>query len=427
MTPSRPVVLFVTSSFPVGNAEAFLTDELRALEDTLEIALAPVRPISGASPQDDSLARRAMIEPVWSAGTLAAVALTLLRRPGFALWAFREALGREGARLRSLGAVPKALWLTRRCANAGVSHVHAYWASNPATVACIVARGLGVPWSLTAHRWDIYHAGSIARNSQDATFLRFISSRGARDAVALGVPEQKSYVIHLGIDLNGRRVVPTRSRHEPLRLACTANLQPVKGHEQLLRAVALIRRTRAVKLTLTGEGPERDRLLSLVDELGLQESVEFRGHVAHGSVLDELASGGVDISVLASRELAGNVHEGVPVSLLESMSFGIPVVATDTGSIGELLDRESGLLVDDCDPEAFADAVLALAEHPDAYARASSYCRSRVEERWSASRSASALVDLLTLPGACRSSDGAEGSGGGGDAHCHGDSVSKGC
>ena len=90
----------------------------------------------------------------------------------------------------------------------------------------------------------------------------------------------------------------------------------------------------------------------------------FRGHVAHEQLLGELDAGAYDAVILTSIELGGGLMEGIPVALMEAMARRVPVIATDSGSIGELVDDECGRLVDPRNVTAIAAAVAELADDP---------------------------------------------------------------
>jgi glycosyltransferase involved in cell wall biosynthesis len=68
----------------------------------------------------------------------------------------------------------------------------------------------------------------------------------------------------------------------------------------------------------------------------------------------------VDLVVLPSLDLGGGVHEGIPVSLIEAMAYGVPVISTNTGGIPELLDNGAGVMVPQADSAALAAAIVKL-------------------------------------------------------------------
>jgi glycosyltransferase involved in cell wall biosynthesis len=142
--------------------------------------------------------------------------------------------------------------------------------------------------------------------------------------------------------------VPTR--HPPV-LGALGRLEREKGFDVLLEALRLLL---GVRLVLAGDGSERARLDQLSRRLGIDERVEFLGWCrATDEVLHR-----VDVLVVPSRV------EGLPLSLLEAMHRGLPVVASDVGSVRQAVtDRQTGLIVPPEDPAALARALgLLLAD-----------------------------------------------------------------
>ncbi len=130
-----------------------------------------------------------------------------------------------------------------------------------------------------------------------------------------------------------------------------------KDHDTLLKAFAILRAERPVKLVLVGDGEDEARVRRLCTELGLDEDVVFTGFTRNP--YKYLARG--TLSVLTSR------FEGLPNVLIESMAVGVPIVSTacQWGPIEILGDSEYGVLVPVGDPPAFAAAVAGLLDDPD--------------------------------------------------------------
>src|SRR6202521_2649976 len=146
-------------------------------------------------------------------------------------------------------------------------------------------------------------------------------------------------------------------------------LAPTKDHATLLRAFALTRTHHPdVQLWMVGDGPLESSLRELSKELGLSDCVTFFGEQANVSPFMLAA----DLFVISS------VTEGLPVSLLEAMSVGLPAVVTDVGGMGEIA-RLSGAvkLVPSSDPEGLAGALcdeVARRQELPKMGRLASYC-----------------------------------------------------
>lgn len=142
---------------------------------------------------------------------------------------------------------------------------------------------------------------------------------------------------------------------EPVILS-VGRLSPEKDHATLLEAVAIVRRTRPVRLLIYGEGSERPRLEALRRQLGLEAAVALPGIIGNPYAAMSRAS----LFVLSSR------IEGLPGALIEALACGCPVVSTDcpSGPAEIVTDRHHGLLVPLADPPALARAMLAALERP---------------------------------------------------------------
>lgn len=135
-----------------------------------------------------------------------------------------------------------------------------------------------------------------------------------------------------------------------------ANLVPVKDHAVLLASVPkVLARVPGVHFLLIGDGPLRPRLEEEAGALGVRRSVHFLGYRSDVRDLIPL----FDVLVLCSKV---EIH---PISLIESMACGVPVVATNVGGIPEIVrDGKTGILVPQGDPEALAGALVSLLENP---------------------------------------------------------------
>ncbi len=177
-------------------------------------------------------------------------------------------------------------------------------------------------------------------------------------------------------------------------IGIVANLRPVKDHQTLIHALALLSpRWPRTRVVLVGDGESRADLERLAAALGVREQVVFAGRRPNDPNLNSL----FDISVLCSK------REGLPNSILEAMAAARPVVATDVGAVGDaVVDGETGLLVPPSSPERLAAALETLLADPARAARMGAAGRRRAQAMYSPESALGALEELyvgLVQPG----------------------------
>ena len=391
----------VSAKYPFGRAEPFLDTELRALAPAFErVTLFPTTPAERRFGYD-AVPADVLALPLAGLSTFALALRAVLRRPRAALGGVAAILAERyplRGKLKNLAVVPKGLALGELARRRRFEHLHAYWLSTPATVAWLAARIAGVPFSATTHRWDLYENNMAARKLRDAAFVRTISERGRADLLRLtGGDPAKVALVRLGVGLPAPRAVPDGAPGGgPLRILCAARLVPVKGHAFLIEALALLRdRGVAFDCTLAGEGELREALARQIAAAGLDAAVHLAGGVPHDELLARLEAGAFDVSVISSVERPGGLMEGVPVALIEAMAAGAVVVATDSGSVGELVDATTGVLVPHSDPAALAEALARVAADPGLRARLREAARRRVETDFDGTRTSERLRSLI--------------------------------
>jgi glycosyltransferase involved in cell wall biosynthesis len=136
-------------------------------------------------------------------------------------------------------------------------------------------------------------------------------------------------------------------------IVCVANLIAYKGHMTLLRAISQLRPD-GWSLLLVGDGPERENIQRLIASKNLQDRVSLLGRRSDVNEILDTA----DLLVLPSYS------EGMPNAVLEAMSHGIPVVASDVGGVRSLLGSGAGMIVSPRDEQALAEALQSLIDDP---------------------------------------------------------------
>lgn len=356
----------VTSRFPFGSAEPYLRTELNELAQYFErVALLPVH--FGRGPAQNVPPRVEVLNwPLYGSALMRrALHIAALRSAAVTQTLHDLFSSKDPGRLKNAAVTLKGLALADWIAQRGYDHIHAYWLSTPATVALLAARVAGVNWSATAHRWDIYERNAFDVKGRTAAFVRAISARGAAD-IWERMPALAERVVHLRLGAAIAQA-PTELRRGDgiLRIICPAALVPVKGHADLLAALAQLRSWGVnVQCTLAGRGYLREVIEQQSEALGLRACVEFAGFIPADELHARYREGAYDAVVIASRSDGVTEMEGVPSALIEAMAAGVPVVATDSGSIKELVDGDCGWLVPPSRPDALARALLELHLNP---------------------------------------------------------------
>ena len=259
--------------------------------------------------------------------------------------------------LKSLWLVPGAVWLGRDLRARGIDRLHAHWASYSATMALLVHWLFDIPFSFSAHAYDIYLVPRLLGvKVREAEFAVTCARRKSALTRALGGPAAAARVVvnYHGVDLARFRPLAARPADLPCVVTC-GRLEPYKGHHILLRAMAALRHP--VRCVVVGEGPQRQRLEELAQALGIAARVEFTGPLPQTRLAELYAE--ADLFVLASviLERSGK-RDVIPNVLAEAMAMRVPVVATRISGIGELVvDGVSGRLVPPNDAPALAAVI----------------------------------------------------------------------
>lgn len=210
------------------------------------------------------------------------------------------------------------------------------------------------------------------------------SAAAARQLEREGLAAGRIHVIPNGVAMD-RFAARTAAR--PVTTVLTvANLRKEKAHEVLLHAAArLAPRYPYLQFQIVGDGPRLAELRALCSTLGLDSRVAFLGHREDVPAL----LGQADAFVLPSRS------EAFPNGAIEAMAAGLPVIASATGGLLDLIESgRTGVLVPPDDPEALAGALEALVISPARAAALGSSARDEVSRRYSFDRMVRAFEDL---------------------------------
>lgn len=240
-----------------------------------------------------------------------------------------------------------------------IVHTHGYFASTIGRLAAFIARTPVIISHVhtTASNLSIRNLlieGMLSRITDCIICCSFAAKEFMVGRVNL--QPHKIKIIYNGVP------IPQMNRIDPcdqpksqnkIQLVIVASLVENKGHKYLFQAVALLQKEGVnVNLLIVGEGPQKNFLLHYADHLKISKSTRFLGKINHiGDVLQNS-----DILVLPSIE-----REGLGVAIIESMSFGLPVIGSNVGVIPEVVKNEkTGFIVPPRDPVVLAEKLKIL-------------------------------------------------------------------
>jgi len=261
---------------------------------------------------------------------------------------------------KNLAVVPKGVYLTHFLKNQGIKHIHAHWGSTTSTMAYAISQITGIPWSFTLHRWDIKENNMLKEKVRSAKFVRCISEHGKNELLKIIGKryEEKIKVVHMGlmVPVNDGKL---QKRRKFFTIIIPANLLEVKGHQYLIEACAILIKSeiKNFQCIFYGEGPLRTKLERIVKERKLTNYIEMPGAIPHEKLIAMYKNHEVDLVILPSITTNKGAHEGIPVSLMEAMAYGIPVISTNTGGIPELVNDKSGIMVEEKNAKDIANAL----------------------------------------------------------------------
>jgi glycosyltransferase involved in cell wall biosynthesis len=262
----------------------------------------------------------------------------------------------------------------------------------------VVKRLTDIPYSFTAHAHDIYVDQRLLREkTAEAAFVATISEYNraviARHCRPVDVP--KLHVVHCGVDTE-LFIPPTRrARSGPWRIVCVGSLEPKKGQRYLVEACRQLReRGVTFRCDLIGGGEDQTSLADQIAAEGLGDVVVLSGAQPRAVVLETLRD--ADVVVLPSVVTASGKMEGIPVALMEALACARPVVATRISGVPELVsDGETGLLVEQRDARALADALQRLRTDPQLAERLGADGRRKVLAEFDLRANAATLRALI--------------------------------
>ena len=269
--------------------------------------------------------------------------------------------------------------------DADIVHAHGFKAD---IYAYFALRGSRIPLVSTCHNWIDDDLVVSLYGKADRFILRRYSaviavSEAVREKLlSSGVSAEKVQIIKNGIDLRPfGTAIPSlregvRGEGAPI-VGFVGRLSSEKGCDIFLRVASrVLSDVPSAKFVVVGDGPEREQLESLIDQLGIRGNVELVGR------RDDMPSvyASFDLMILSSH------REGLPMAILEGMASRLPWVASAVGDVPKVINDGCGFVVPPGDIDLFAAKVIALLKDPAERLRLGNAARERVEKEFSSQR-----------------------------------------
>lgn len=379
-------IAYITMTFPVPS-ETFASNDVRILKEAgMDISVHSLR---GPHPRSEELMTERSLQnvPVSHASistTLTGLALCLVRFSLFVqLLGFILAHVRKPAHVvRSFALVPRALQLYTRLERERPDVVHVYWGHYPSLVAFLVQKNMPeVVTSISLGAYDLeMQYGGTAPVAQRAKMVRTLAQVNvARISEYYGVPEQEITVIHDGVDLQKLRpqgVAPITKT--PKRIVTAGRLTIRKGLYDVMDVFSEVVKVHPdASLVILGDGPEREQLEATAAARGISHLVQFRGHVSHDCVFEEMSRAELFLFLSKGR------GERLPNVVKEAMITGCVPVASHTTGMEELIPSEQyGFIVPIDGITEATQRVLHLFDHPESIPAIVANGKAFIEERF---------------------------------------------
>lgn len=312
---------------------------------------------------------------------------------------------------RSLGRAllkgrPKLVWrflqagfVADRIRRHNIRHLHSHFATRPTTVAMLAGEITGASYSFTAHAYDIfkknYRKSDISSKIRKAKFVVTVSEANRSYLERLDAPShEKITIVPNGIDL--RRFRPGSGQHEaPFTIVAVARLVEKKGVGFLIEACRMLRdRGLDFRCIVIGDGRQRGDLSRRIARYELRKGVQLLGARKHDEVLRWYHA--ADLFVLPSIIGRDGNREGLPVSIVEALACGVPVVSTPVGGVPEAVtDGVNGLIVPEKDATALAHAIQRTMENAELLATMRANARKSILNRFDRRKTVTSLCRLF--------------------------------
>lgn len=379
MSSADRITAIIASQFP-ETYETFVIRELNALADSgfpMQIYSLKKCRDRIRHPEAEALASKTVTlawnDPAVWLRSLIGFIRSPFRALGSLVWVLRFERSSWSSFAKALLIWGQSLAIAQRMRKDGIGHIHAHWATMPTTSAVIISRLLDVPFSFTAHAWDIFVRNTSLREKIRLSRAVITCTKFNREALCELCPEaaDKIHLNYHGVNIakfasRSREIEPPLQTQAPPQFLSIGRFVEQKGYPDLVDAYRILKE-RSVPFTaiIIGEGPLEEMIKKRIADAGLDNHVTLTS----GKTQQELRA-------LYHRSYAfvlpcviapNDDRDGIPNVILEAMAAGLPIVSTTVSGVPEaVIHTKTGLCVSPHSPAELADALRTLIDNPEA-------------------------------------------------------------
>lgn len=319
-------------------------------------------------------------------------------------WASLEIFG------ENLWAFGVGIKLARQFKEDGIDFIYAPWPRGTATAAKIASHLTNIPFAMAVRGDNLEPADPDLEAKLESAFLvrannkadkKRIENFGSKSA------ENKTRLVYNALSLppdNDANVTGINKRltDGTLKILAVGRFDVTKGFDILIKACAILKEKRIpFKLTLVGGGGRlmglgklEKELRHLRKSLNLENEIDLPGFMSH----DQLPNLLREHDIFAAPCVIHNSgrRDGIPNTVIEAMAFGMPVIVSNIHALPEIVrNNETGLTVEPQNPQALADAIIWMKDHPDSARTMGKNGQSFVYEMFDAKQNSKKLADIL--------------------------------
>ena len=278
--------------------------------------------------------------------------------------------------------------------------IYVHFMSESSTIAMLASRLTNIPYAISAHAKDIFVWGELIQEKAKSAKFITICNKNAFDYVKRESKGGNVNLIYHGYDFSlSDNAVREHPESEAPVLFTSGRFTEKKGHTYLLRASKILKdRGISHKIYLLGSGGELYKsTLDEIQKLGLGSIVEIVNN-GKGVPFEETVKyyAASNIFVYPGIQSETNDVDGIATVLIEAASFKLPIIATDSGSTQDLvLDKNTGIVVKQRDPEALAEAITWVLANKDEATKLGNNAYNKARTMFDINRNVLIIRDLL--------------------------------